>query len=183
MKECKYYIYMIELKRLDNSSNLSHFYVGKTDNLESRLLTHIFPNRKTTELIKHKGIQRAKVIAISEIYEIVFDGEKIKTLESITSLIENKFVYDKINSKETDIEQNKQIYRGGHYTHDWNESKSYEFKNINKIRELEKNGFYKLEPVLDEKYPIRDYSADQIKEYKLEIKAYIKEKVRVCRKG
>lgn len=173
---------MVELQRLDNSSEVSYFYIGKTDDLESRLLTHIFPNRKTTNLIKCKGIQRAKVIAISEIYEIVFNGEKIKSLESITSLIENKFVYDKIARNESDIEQKKQIYRGGHYTHNWNESKSYEFKNIDKIRKLEKNGFYKLEPVLDERYPIRDYSNGQIKEYKLEIKAYIKEKVRACRK-
>ena len=119
----KYYIYMIEL-RLENplQNDEPYFYIGKTKDIVSRLINHILRNKKTTKLIKDNGKNIARVIAIRKIYEII--DEEIKELyklndynsiDSITSKIENQFVFKKIVGNNGDkIEENKKRFRGGH---------------------------------------------------------------------
>lgn len=187
-----HYIYMIELK-LEHKHNTdeSYFYIGKTKDYPNRLLTHISRNNNTTKLINNRDKKKngkinyvARVIAIRKIYEIVLSEKKLEEInnkddkiDSITSIIENQFVCDRINGKEDDIDKNKKIFRGGHYTSEWNRPFDPHI-----IKEFIKDDEYELECVFNERYLIKDdfydkYNNNEKQAYKNEIKEYIQKKV------
>lgn len=161
-----YYIYMIELKLEKNlTSEETYYYIGKTDNIADRLITHISRNRKSTQLIRPN---KARVVAICEIHEIIFDSDKI---DRITSRAENDFVYDKIVNGDGGEEKNKARYRGGYYTPQWEcSSKFFKAKNINKESEL-----YKKNLVFKGRYEIDDYLYEESNKPK---KEYEKQKIK-----
>lgn len=184
-----YYIYMIEL-RLEgkDESDEAYFYIGKTKNITDRLITHISRNNRTTKLIKGEdNNKKARVVAICDICKIIFDDEDIKLIDSketpesdnlidsITSKIENKFLYDNIVGGKWDIDKNKKRYRGGHYTDEWGSTlKSYIPKKISEYKP------YNPKSVLDERYVIEDkfyeeYNVQQKEVYKEKIKKDIQE--------
>ena len=172
----KYYIYMIEL-RLENplQNDEPYFYIGKTKDIVSRLINHILRNKNTTKLIKDNGKNIARVIAIRKIYEII--DEEIKELykqkdynsiDSITSKIENQFVFKKIVGNNGDkIEENKKRFRGGHYTPKWDSSSdSYKIKKLNTYKH------WKIKSILKKPYKIE--KDKNIKELKKDIQILVR---------